>query len=224
LPRILVVADETLREALGLHFADGSAEVTGAPAARAARLQALLERPSVVVCREASLDVPVVEFWSDLRKSGLDDARLLCVGEGETSSEDAAFCAEEDLLETVSAWALAEEPRTRDPMKKVQMLASLGRLSGENAAETPSFVNLLALGENALVFESPAPLGVGESLSLSFFVRGEGTHQRISLGCRLRTLTNASQLHYADEIVDMDAESRRLLTAFLANRNRSGAY
>ena len=47
-------------------------------------------------------------------------------------------------------------------------------------------------------------------------------HERISLLCAVRAVTDESQLHYEAEIRDVDPESRRLLTAFLSTRNRLG--
>jgi hypothetical protein len=80
LVRILVVGDEALLRFLTGRFGAGI-EVVVARSISQAVVQALVERPSLIVCSALGLERPLDEFWGDLQKVGLDGTPLLCVGE-----------------------------------------------------------------------------------------------------------------------------------------------
>jgi hypothetical protein len=223
LVRILVVGDEALLRSLTGRFGPGI-EVVVARSVSQAVVQALVERPSLIVCSALGLERPLDEFWGDLQKVGLDGTPLLCVGESPHADRDPGasngyagveFCSEETLLE--AAAALLPAARTGPERRRVQLLASMQRIPWD-AGEGQNLANVLELAPESLRIESPMRLESGQRLALSFFLPSnrDGSSERVSVTCRVTEACDDMALEYEAEVDLADAAAARAIEDFLS--------
>ena len=222
--RILVVGDEALLRRLTGRFGAGI-EVVVARSVSQAVVQALVERPALIVCSQLGLERPLEDFWADLQKVGLTDTPLLCVGEGPGAEGDprpgngrggVEFCSEETLLE--AAAALLPAPRTTPERRRVQLLASMQRLPWDTGGSTQDLANVLELAPESLRIESPMRLESGQRLALSFFLprNGCGPAERVSVTCRVIEACDDMALEYEAEVDLADGPSAQAIADFLS--------
>lgn len=218
--RILAVGGKSLLRSLNGRFGAGI-EVLGTDSVDQAVVQALVERPDLIVCADADLDGPVEEFWGDLQKVGLERTPLLCVGEApvrasEASRDGFAFCTEETLLEAVAE--LLPDPGESGARRNVQLLASLTRVPWVSEDGGQELANVLELGPSSLLVESPILLERGQRLALSFFLppARAGTAQQVSLACVVTAPRDEEALQYEADIDFMDDAATAALAGFLS--------
>ncbi len=226
--RILVVQDDALRTTLSERFeAGGQVQVSGARTPGAALLQALLERPGLIVCSPRSLELSPDAFQGRLARLGLGTTPLLCVhedaatGPAQTAGEP-AHCTAQGLFDAVGA--LLPLSRTGPRRRRVQLLASMDRMDRDDTAKVHGLANVIELAEKELVIEAPLPLEVGQRLALSFFLPREaagpgqplGPSLRITLTCAIRHVIDELRLHYEADIQHGDERSQEALAAFVS--------
>ena len=222
--RLLAIGDGHLHRALASAFGPaGAVQVTEATSARRALVQALVERPDVVVCAECALQgTTISELRSDLDKLGLDGTHLLCLRDVAAGSLHEALpggvseCEENELFESVVA--LLPEPTPAAPRRAVNLIASISRIGEDECSNPPGIANVLEIGSDGIAIESPIALELGQRLALGFFVprRGGDGQIRISATGGVAEVTDETLFHYEVELHYIDEDSRRALLDFLS--------
>lgn len=115
---------------------------------------------------------------------------------------------------------MAELP---SPRRNIELLAAVKAADASGAVRTKCFGNILELGCDYLVLESRREQRVGDALTLSLVFPGlrSDSDSIVSLGCVVRRVRDAAELHYDLDIDDMDESARRRLIAYLSE-SRSG--
>ncbi len=217
--RILVVGDEALLRSLRGRFGAGI-DVVGTRSVSQAVVQALVERPSLIICSQLGLEGPLEELWSDLQKVGLESTPVLCVGNDPLSSGESRsgieFCDQETLLE--AAAALIPPPRPKPERRQVQLLASMQRIPWDAGKGGQNLANVLELDAESVRVESPIRLEPGQRLALSFFLprRRDGPSERVSLACQVTGACDDMALQYEADVDFADETSARALAEFLS--------
>ena len=217
--RILVVGDDALLRSLEGRFGPGI-DVVGTRSVSQTVVQALVERPSLIICSQLGLEGPLEELWGGLQKVGLESTPVLCVGDDPHSSGESRpgieFCDEETLLE--AAAVLLPAPRAKPARRQVQLLASMQRIPWDAAENDQNLANVLELDAETVLVESPIRLEPGQRLALSFFLprRGCGPSERVSLACQVTGVCDDMALQYEAEVDFADEPSARALAEFLS--------
>jgi hypothetical protein len=230
--RILVVGDVALQTALKLHFRDPRrVQVTLAPNWRLALALARLERPDLVVCSETGVGRSPGACWREFEAKALGDAKLLCVADGAEACTEGgdprlSVCPPDLFLETAAALIdPGDGPRALG--RRVNLLASVRHLDAAGAEIGSSFANVLELGADRLLLEAGRVARPGDALELAFFLPGSDaggeSFPRVVLRCVIRSVRDATEMHYEAALRDADPRSRALVAAFAAGGVRAAA-
>ena len=104
------------------------------------------------------------------------------------------------------------------PKRNIELLTAVKAADASGAVRTKCFGNILELGCDYLVLESRREQLEGDALTLSLVFPGlrNDSASIVSLGCVVRRVRDAAELHYELAIEDMDEATRQQLVAYLS--------